>query len=351
MVNHIRDCDLTRDEKRTKFLKGLTRIFEESNRVLKKDGLLVFTFHHKQSEAWSSVLQSVLDAKFYVVSTYPIHSEMSTSTHIYEKQNISYDTIVICRKRKTQTNQKETPWKIIEDEIYSKASQMAKQYIKMNGTRLSLPDMSVVVRGKCLEIYSQNYPNIVKEDGTIMGVYEALEKVTEIVDEHLVAERIREVSRKSDKITAIYLLLIAGRKDMSYDALHRQLQGRGLEPDDFIQKKLLEKKDRLWVIQPKERAKYIEEVSTSHRSALDKAHYLFYLSTSTKHSLVGHIKEWQRKNQLNQWIDNSVIFILKQLGFETKNTEYARIARYAERNIGKELQQKIVQFMGKQEND
>jgi adenine-specific DNA methylase len=88
VVNSVRDRELSREERSNKFLKGLTGIFQESKRVLKKHGLLVFTFHHKESDAWSSVLQSVLNAGFYVVSTYPIHSEMSTSTHIYEKQNI-----------------------------------------------------------------------------------------------------------------------------------------------------------------------------------------------------------------------------------------------------------------------
>jgi len=242
------------------------------------------------------------------------------------------------------------PWKIIEDQVYSKAKEMAEQYIRMDGTRLSLPDMSVVVRGKCLEVFSQHYPSIVKEDATVMGVYEALERVTEIVDEHLVDERIREVSSKSDKITALYLLLIAGRKDVSYDALHRQLQGRGLEPDDFIQRRLLEKKDRLYVVQPEERAGHIEMISDYERNALDKAHYLYFLSKSRKHSLVNTIKEWAKKDELSQWVDSSVIYILKELASETGNAEYERIAKYGEKYMGRESQQKISQFVGEPED-
>lgn len=223
---------------------------------------------------------------------------------LYEKQNISYDTIVVCREKTGLEKPEEMPWKIIEDQVYSRAKEMAKHYIKMDGSRLSLPDMSVVARGKCLEIFSQKYPNIVREDGTAMGVYDALERVTEIVDEHLVDERIRELSGMTDRTTALFLLLIAGRQDISYDALHRQLQGRGLEPDDFTRRKLLERRDRLYVVAPEDRASHIREMSPSERSALDKAHYLYFLNKSTEHSLIDNIKKWAKEDQLSQWLSS-----------------------------------------------
>ncbi|MFW9965963.1 MAG: DUF1156 domain-containing protein, partial [Candidatus Thorarchaeota archaeon] len=44
------------------FLAGLTKVFSETNRILKEDGVLVFTFHHKKEEAWAAVLQAILDS-------------------------------------------------------------------------------------------------------------------------------------------------------------------------------------------------------------------------------------------------------------------------------------------------
>lgn len=44
------------------FLRGLTNVFKECNRVLKDDGLMVFTFHHERSEAWASTLRAILEA-------------------------------------------------------------------------------------------------------------------------------------------------------------------------------------------------------------------------------------------------------------------------------------------------
>ncbi|MFW9845360.1 MAG: DNA methyltransferase, partial [Candidatus Thorarchaeota archaeon] len=82
------------------YLTGLTRVFSESNRVLKDDGLLVFTFHHKREKAWAAVLQAILNSGFYVTTIHPVRSEMKASTHLYDMSNIIYDMVIVCRKRK-----------------------------------------------------------------------------------------------------------------------------------------------------------------------------------------------------------------------------------------------------------
>jgi adenine-specific DNA methylase len=48
------------------FQNLLTSIFLEAGRKLKDQGLMVFTFHHKETKAWSSILKSVLDANFFI---------------------------------------------------------------------------------------------------------------------------------------------------------------------------------------------------------------------------------------------------------------------------------------------
>jgi adenine-specific DNA methylase len=61
---HERGLDfLTKDE--IFFVSMLTRIFCAARERLEDDGLVVFTFHHQQNEARSSVLRTVLDAGFY----------------------------------------------------------------------------------------------------------------------------------------------------------------------------------------------------------------------------------------------------------------------------------------------
>ncbi len=80
------------------FNEGLKRVFQECHRVLKDDGLLVFTFHHTKTWAWEGIGQLVLDAGFYVSATPIVRSEGRGEVHSSEG-NIRYDCIFVCRKR------------------------------------------------------------------------------------------------------------------------------------------------------------------------------------------------------------------------------------------------------------
>ncbi len=81
------------------YQQGLSAVFKEISRVLKTEGLLIFTFHHKQLKAWASIVQSLLDNKFYITAVYPVRAEMETSTQIRGKKSIEFDVIFVCRKR------------------------------------------------------------------------------------------------------------------------------------------------------------------------------------------------------------------------------------------------------------
>jgi adenine-specific DNA methylase len=55
--------------------------FEEIYRVLKPDGMAVVMFTHRSTEAWESLIQSLLDAGLYPTASFPVHTEMEASTH------------------------------------------------------------------------------------------------------------------------------------------------------------------------------------------------------------------------------------------------------------------------------
>lgn len=173
------------------FLEGLTGVFCECNRVLKDDGMLVFTFHHKDREAWSIVLKSVLDADFYVSATYPVHAEMPMSVHIQNQKAMEYDAIIFCRKRVSETS---IGWDELERQIRHKAGEILRQLTATNGA-VSKPDTSVIVLGKCLEFYSKYYPNVTK-DGRTVSVEEAINSMQSIV-ETLTGTHFRETDQQS----------------------------------------------------------------------------------------------------------------------------------------------------------
>lgn len=81
------------------FTKNLQRVFKECNRVLKDQGLLVFSYHHSREEGWASLAEAVMGAGYEFVQAYPIRSEMSVAVPKSQtKQPINYDIILVCRK-------------------------------------------------------------------------------------------------------------------------------------------------------------------------------------------------------------------------------------------------------------
>jgi len=82
------------------FANNLQKVFKECRRVLKDDGLLVFTYHHSREEGWSAVAKAVIGAGFEFVQAQPVKSEMSVAVpKSQSKEPIDLDMILICRKR------------------------------------------------------------------------------------------------------------------------------------------------------------------------------------------------------------------------------------------------------------
>jgi putative DNA methylase len=82
------------------FATKLTGVFRECHRVLKEDGLLIFTYHHSREEGWTSVAEAVLGAGFAVVNSQPVKAEMSVAAPKSQaKQPIQLDIILVCRKQ------------------------------------------------------------------------------------------------------------------------------------------------------------------------------------------------------------------------------------------------------------
>lgn len=160
---------------------GLAAVFRECHRVLKDDGLLVFTFHHKSFEAWANVLSAVLEGGFSVSAAYPIHSEMPLSLHIHKNEAMSYDSILVCHKRGPV---KPIAWPAFEEEIYARGK-AAVADLSQAGLCVSSLNTFVVVLGKCLQVLSAHYPEVYKDGGETVSIPEALRTAEKIVHEIL----------------------------------------------------------------------------------------------------------------------------------------------------------------------
>jgi putative DNA methylase len=82
------------------FARKLGDVFSECFRILKDDGLLVFTYHHSRKEGWNAVARAIMSAGFVVVNTHPVKSEMAVAIPKSQaREPIHFDIIIVCRKK------------------------------------------------------------------------------------------------------------------------------------------------------------------------------------------------------------------------------------------------------------
>ena len=84
------------------FTERLSLVLLESARVLKDNGLLVFTYHHSRWEGWQSVLTAVQMAGLRISACHPVKAELSVAVPKHQaKEPINFDIIMVCRKARS----------------------------------------------------------------------------------------------------------------------------------------------------------------------------------------------------------------------------------------------------------
>jgi putative DNA methylase len=82
------------------FAAKLRAVFAECCRVLKDDGLLVFSYHHSRADGWTALADAVVAAGLSFVNSHPVKAEMSVATPKSQaKEPIQLDVVLVCRKQ------------------------------------------------------------------------------------------------------------------------------------------------------------------------------------------------------------------------------------------------------------
>jgi putative DNA methylase len=128
-----------------RFAAKLQGVFRECRRILKDDGLLVFTYHHSRDEGWKALADAVLGAGFAVVNSQPVKAEMSVATPKSQaKEPIQLDIIVVCRKAGVLDRPRPT----VEPALESARAKVSR--LRAAGFELSRNDRKIVVLGQLL---------------------------------------------------------------------------------------------------------------------------------------------------------------------------------------------------------
>lgn len=135
------------DTDATLFTSKLTSVFSECRRVLKDDGLFVFTYHHARHDGWTAVHRAIRHAGFVSVQSFPIKAEMAVSMPLQQaKSPIHLDLIFVCRKAAAVSSKQETD--PLPKAVYRASAQAAA--LAEAGIAVSLSDAKVILMGQLL---------------------------------------------------------------------------------------------------------------------------------------------------------------------------------------------------------
>lgn len=248
------------------FGDGLTDVWNKCREMLNYDGLMAFTFHHSEGSTWEVLLESICSAGFVIEAIYPIHGEAESSLHLQDKQAISYNLIHICRKRDEQ-NGKKRPWAGVRQEIRRKARKEIRliESGRYGAAQLSAADINIILIGKCLELYSKHYGNIVDYRDDIVPLSNALASIRLMVEMLVNTQNpLPSELENVDPVSYVYLTCLCDRKEIKSDEVHKATRGI-IEPDVLLKAGVIRrgraKRGRTCEVKlPDERLKDLEKI-------------------------------------------------------------------------------------------
>jgi hypothetical protein len=226
----------TRGRSMQNFKEGLSRVFSKSAKVLRDDGLLIFTFHHEANEAWESVLEALLTAGFTVEAVYPYESDARKAGSM-GAQKIAYDLIHVCKKRAADLATPGRSWASIRQEIRRRARDELQAIESGRYGNQSLPeaDVRLICIGKCLELYSAHYGQVLDHESKPLPLRTALQDISAIVDQ--LVTRNHPLPAELDTVDAlsyIWLKVLAQIKnEITVDIMSKALRGIQVSIEDL----------------------------------------------------------------------------------------------------------------------
>jgi len=146
------------------FSIALGRVFLECTRVLKPEGLLVFSFHHSRNEGWEAIGQAIFEANLEVVAAHPIKAEMSgASPKSQAASPINYDAILVCKRLFTPISVSlEAALKDVLERTREKLRVLSQDTHLSN---LSNGDRFVIIQSQALCVFSQHNGYVIDDLG------------------------------------------------------------------------------------------------------------------------------------------------------------------------------------------
>lgn len=131
------------------FQRAITLVWKECRRVLKRNGLAVFTFHQARLSGWIALVRSLADAGLVVTAVQPVKGEMVTSVTKGGAEPSNLDAVIVCRKR---LDVLDTP--LSQPAQAANVGERRLMALRSAGITVGIGDVRSVVRGHVLATFT-----------------------------------------------------------------------------------------------------------------------------------------------------------------------------------------------------
>jgi len=265
-----------KEEGKKFFEEMITKAFREINRILKPDGIACIVFAYKTTEAWETIINSLLRSGLVLTASWPIHTEMKERLIAQQKAALASSIYMVCRKR---TKEGVAYFNEIKEKIEQRVKEKLEQFWEQG---ISGADFFVSAIGPAVEVFGQ-YSRVEKLSGEEVSVKELLEYVRKVVSEFALEKVLKRVDLGGvDAQTRFYLLWrwTFGNAKVHFDDAIKLSRPLGVELTDLWDKGGLVKKEKEFVkvLNPKERAQdQVFLKKTKFTSMVDVLHYVLIL--------------------------------------------------------------------------
>jgi hypothetical protein len=177
-----------------------------------------------------------------VEAVYPYESEARKSGSM-GAQKIAYDLIHVCRKRDGRAEAPKRSWAGVRQEIRRRARDEIAMIERGRYGSIALPpaDVSIILIGKCLELYGRHYGKIVDHEDVPVSLPSALEEIRMMVDQLVNSEQPLPADLADiDPESYVYFTCLCDRKEVKADEVHKATRGI-IEPEALAAAGLLTK--------------------------------------------------------------------------------------------------------------
>ncbi|MFX0092321.1 MAG: DNA methylase, partial [Candidatus Hodarchaeota archaeon] len=249
-------------EKRSKtfYETALIQAFSEIRRTLKSEGLLVIMFTHRSTQAWESLIKSVLKAGFYATASWPVQTELGNRLQAIGRKGqatVNSTILLVCRKQKIERiGYFEDIKATLKEQVTTKLNAFWKAGIRG-------ADFFISSIGPLIEIFGQ-YTQIQKLSGEPVSIDELFTLLRSEVANFVMTQLFDDFSMKVlDKKTKFYLIYkwAYPSQKTAYDEINKLVKAVGGEEQEIFGKKglLLKRGAKVHPVDPLKRMKDHED--------------------------------------------------------------------------------------------